>query len=91
MTTEPKAARRYITVFAVGDDGNVERRWTISAMTDLKLAWMRYWTAEVYVETFHERPRSVNVSDWPLLGSEQAAHGVEGATFAFPESLPPRP
>ena len=75
--------RRYITVFAVGNDGNVERRWTISGTTEHKLAWMRHWTADAYANQFGEQPRAVNVNDWLLLG-EMPVHGVEGSTVQFP-------
>lgn len=81
--------RRYITVIAVGNDGNVERRWTISGTTEAKLTQLRIWTAEAYAETFGEPPRAININDWPVLGTEQHVHGVEGATFKFPILPPP--
>lgn len=78
--------RRCITVVAVGDDGTVERRFTINPDGNYaaKLNTLRGRTVDAYVESYEERPRTVNLSDWPLIGGERSVHGVEGATFVFP-------
>lgn len=77
--------RRAIEVVALGDDGEVERRFTINPdHREQKLDVLRGWTADAYACAYGNRPRVVNVSDWPLLPDGKPVHGVEGATFAFP-------
>jgi transposase len=82
-----------VSVVAVGDDGHVEMRYTINPDDrERKLDILRNATADAYERIYKGRPRRINVSDWPLLGGEigkaageQPVHGVENATFAFPE------
>ncbi len=88
MSIIDTTGRRHVTVIAVGNDGNVERRWSVGGTTEHKLAWMRYWTADAYANQFGEQPRAVNFNDWPLIGGERHVHGVEGSTFAFPAEAP---
>lgn len=83
--------RRYITVVAVGDDGTCERRWTIDPEhREAKLDMLRGWTGDAYESIYGTRPRGVRVSDWPQIGGEAHVHGVENATFRFPEGVTAR-
>jgi hypothetical protein len=81
-------SRRYITLVVSGDDGDVERRYTINAEDRAaKLDVLRGWASADYESLYGFRPRDVNVSDWPLLGGERPVHGVENVTFRFPEGV----